>query len=226
MNAPESLIVSEVEYMTADMLPQLSKEESSRLILELIVPLYSQPQRHYHTLSHIHHLLKLLREYRHLISSVETVALAILFHDIVYEPSSGTNEEDSASLFIHQCEIFPAFNNFKDKVVEYILATKSHAVKPEKDNLDLQLFLDMDMAILGSSRREYIQYCMDIRREYEFVEVAVYCRERSKFLAKTLESQRIFHAEVFFNLLENLARSNIKWEQGILLSGTLVSLES
>ena len=70
---------------------------------ELILSRYSEEHRFYHTLSHIHNLLTLSNEYKDLLRDKEVVDMAILFHDIIYEPSnhdpSNSNEIQSAIVF-------------------------------------------------------------------------------------------------------------------------------
>ena len=74
-------------------------EKSSSLIWHQIALRYQEKHRHYHHLQHIYDLLKLAERYHDQLKNKLAVYLAIFFHDIVYEPHSSTNEEDSAKLF-------------------------------------------------------------------------------------------------------------------------------
>ena len=64
---------------------------------------YSEEHRFYHTLRHIASLLTMSAEAMKCdppkLSSPDTVDWAILYHDVVYDAKSKTNEEDSADLF-------------------------------------------------------------------------------------------------------------------------------
>jgi hypothetical protein len=60
---------------------------------------YSEPQRAYHTLSHIDALLALVRDRRAELKSPEAVSFAVWFHDIVYDPTAHDNEDRSAKLW-------------------------------------------------------------------------------------------------------------------------------
>lgn len=63
---------------------------------------HSERHRHYHTLSHLAELFSFLDSpYGAEIapSRRPLVEYAIFFHDIIYDPRSRTNEEDSAKLF-------------------------------------------------------------------------------------------------------------------------------
>ena len=65
--------------------------------------------------------------------------LAIAYHDIVYDPSSGTNEEDSALLFLSHLHDDGATASQAAQaarwVVPAILRTKSHSMLPKEDPL-------------------------------------------------------------------------------------------
>ena len=68
-------------------------EEKSSYWLEEILLKYSEEHRRYHTLTHLTALFHLLDEYSHDIKDRKAVILAILFHDIIYDPKSSRNEE-------------------------------------------------------------------------------------------------------------------------------------
>jgi predicted metal-dependent HD superfamily phosphohydrolase len=52
----------------------------------------------YHKRLHVIDCLNQLYEIKHLLQDPDAVECALLFHDIVYDPTSKTNEEDSATL--------------------------------------------------------------------------------------------------------------------------------
>ena len=60
---------------------------------------YAEPQRFYHRMSHVQHMLDLQHKHAAIITKPATLQLATFFHDVIYNPESGTNEEDSAELF-------------------------------------------------------------------------------------------------------------------------------
>lgn len=51
---------------------------------DTIVQRYSEPQRHYHTLSHVYNLFILFDEYLHLLKNPLVCAQAIWFHEYVF----------------------------------------------------------------------------------------------------------------------------------------------
>ena len=92
------------------------------------------------------------------------ICYAILYHDVVHDPRSKTNEEDSVKRWRQYTDkLQGVFADSLEWLVEavssLILATKLH--KPENP-LEERL-IDLDMGILDSDSSEYQQYAEDIR---------------------------------------------------------------
>ena len=152
-----------------------------------LVTLYSEPQRHYHTLAHVHQLLREIEALPLDDGSKEILEAAAWFHDAVYDPMArkGYNEERSAHLFSH------AYVNMVGKLsaIHCILATKDH-VAPEGSNKSLcQTFLDIDLSILGKPEDVYDRYAYQIGQEYiqQNVSCDQYNTGRLAFLNKMIE---------------------------------------
>lgn len=185
--------------------------EIEQTIWTTIESRYCEPVRAYHTLEHINDLIIISRQFRTEFSDYTSVLLAIIFHDIVYDPKSNTNEENSADLFSEFLGDY-LHKSLMTKTVNCILATKSHLPGEDSDH-DLLLFLDLDMSILGREREKYCSYAAKIRKEYSHVEERAFNIGRSNFLRKTLQSSHhIFLTEKFQSLMESKARSNLEWE--------------
>jgi pantetheine-phosphate adenylyltransferase len=58
---------------------------------------YREPHRFYHTLHHLDDLTQQLEAKG--FGDNDILFLATIFHDIIYDPRSATNEEDSAAVF-------------------------------------------------------------------------------------------------------------------------------
>ena len=94
--------------------------------------------------------------------------MAILFHDIIYNPKSSTNEEDSAILFETIFKQYFEKDNFvSKKIFQYIIETKLHQVFDSNDD-DLKLFIDFDLHILNSDRKDYSLYAKQVFVYYTF----------------------------------------------------------
>lgn len=185
---------------------------------------YNEKHRFYHTLTHIHELLLLVKQHRALICDYPSVVLSIFFHDVIYNPRRHDNEEASAEVFKVMMEEsiqnkYP--QSLANKVVKYILETKTHNVLQSSDE-DLRLFIDFDMSILGRDRFTYMKYAQNIRREYIHIPLAEYCKGRATFLRKFLnETASIYATERFQKTHEQAARDNLLWECGLLDCGRI-----
>lgn len=205
--------LSEIDFSTAEQ------------IWKVIVEKHSEPQRFYHTLQHIHELYE---NYQRISSAISpdarsTVLWTIFFHDIVYDPLSKTNEEDSAFLFKTLLQPYLA-NELVADVKHYILATKTHqesALSTTDENL--RIFLDLDLGILAANAERYSQYAQQIRQEYIHFEDSAYRQGRSQVLLGFLggdSTQRalsesvpaLFTSIPFRDVWGPLAVQNIQWE--------------
>jgi predicted metal-dependent HD superfamily phosphohydrolase len=82
----------------------------------------------------------------------------------------------------------------------------------------MNIFLDLDLLILGMEREQYVKYAKNIRKEYDFVPDDIYAKERKIILNQYLNSQFIFKTKNFRDLFEKQARNNIKFEIDNILS--------
>ena len=63
-----------------------------------LVAMYSELHRHYHNQNHIANCLAEFDRVKSFVDNPPAVELAIWFHDAVYDPRAGDNEERSAEL--------------------------------------------------------------------------------------------------------------------------------
>lgn len=82
-------------------------------------------------------------------------------HSVVYDPKSGSNEEDSEALFRNFSEAVGLSASDSTTVSDYIIATKRHSVSGSDDQ-DLRAFIDLDMAVVGRERSEYLTYASQV----------------------------------------------------------------
>jgi predicted metal-dependent HD superfamily phosphohydrolase len=164
---------------------------------------YSEPHRRYHTLEHIRELLALLPD------AGEEVLAAVWFHDLIYD-RRGANEERSADV-AHEALVDLRFPRATvDRVTKMILATRDH--DPGDLPAEAMLFLDADLAILGSPRERYREYAEAIRVEYSWVPDDVFRASRDGVLRDFLAKPFIYRTNVMQQRFENQARDNIAWE--------------
>lgn len=184
--------------------------------------LYLEPRRHYHTLRHIKELLDhmdaAMQSGSVVIEQPHAILLLIFFHDAVYNPEAKDNEERSADMFHEFCRQSAGCipDSIKNLVSDGILQTKNHLVCPSGAHKDIQLFLDMDLAILGANKERYMQYMQEIRREYQHVPHDVYGKARSHVLQGFLGVEHLYRTAYFRETLELRARENLRYEIAVL----------
>jgi len=172
-----------------------------------VIRCYTEHHRHYHNLDHVNRLLALCDELE--INDLHVI-LAVFYHDTIYHPGNSNNEEKSADFARESLGRLGVVRGRVDRVCVMILATANHLV-PQEDPLT-QLFLDLDMAILGSPREEYQAYAEGVRKEHHLVPDFVFRKYRKKFLKSILAAESIFQTDLFREKYEAAARANIEWE--------------
>lgn len=193
------------------------KEEIKDQLWDEIVYRYSEQHRYYHNLNHIAHLYSLLDKYIGKITSPAVMGFAILYHDVVYDTYSDDNEEQSATFAEAHLRQLNVNASLIDSVKTFIKATKDHTI-PEGTSLqtDLSLFLDSDMAVLGTDEEMYKLYSGKIRQEYSKYPDNVYREGRKLALQNIIAAESIFFTDVFKDEMEQKARENINREVSLL----------
>jgi predicted metal-dependent HD superfamily phosphohydrolase len=172
---------------------------------------YQEPQRHYHTLQHLEHMLGLV----YASGNAQPAALwATWYHDVVYQPGRSDNEARSAELARATLQALSVDHSVIARTEQIILATRSHTF----DGVDavLQGVLDADMAILGAAPARYHEYCEQVRREFSAVPGLLFRRGRRRFLEQVLAQARIFATDWFWQRFETQARANLASELAAL----------
>jgi len=180
-------------------------ERAGREVWEELVERYGESWRHYHTLEHIADCLERLDAWKSLAQRPEEVELALWFHDAIYVPWKGSNEEKSAELARRRLEALGVPAKRRERIASYILATKTH----EPADGDLGLLLDLDMSILGAPADRFDLYEQQIRREYAFVPRPLYRRKRRALLHELLNRANLFNHSPIRAELEERARKNL-----------------
>ncbi|MER3479799.1 MAG: hypothetical protein C4327_04765 [Meiothermus sp.] len=166
---------------------------------------YGEPHRSYHNLYHLEALFQALEP--HPVREKAALELAVWFHDAVYDPTRTDNEEESAALAVRSLAPMGLSPALVGRVVEVILATKTHrATDPS-----VALFLDADLSILGSDAKTYLRYARAIRQEHAWMPEELYRAGRARVLEGFLRRERIYQTEPF-RRLEEAARQNLAEE--------------
>ncbi|KWT98082.1 MULTISPECIES: dephospho-CoA kinase [unclassified Variovorax] len=189
-----------------------------------LVAAYSQPHRRYHTLAHLHAMFERLDQVGSNVSHPKALALAIWFHDYVYEVDDryGDNEARSVKAMsdVLRRSGSPLLYEHEQRssvvalAAEFILATKGH--QPASGYLqsrpaalaDAQLFLDIDLTILGKGPAAAEQFDQAIRHEFSRYGDQEFARGRVQALTTFLERDQVYFTPTFAHL-EEAARANL-----------------
>lgn len=185
-------------------------EAYAQSVFDKLTTEYASAARCYHNLSHIHSLLNLYDACEHDPARADAIRCAIWFHDGVYDTRRKDNEERSADWAAQFLQNIKAPDELIAGVRRLILATKRH--EPDALDEEWRIFLDLDLAILGSEAKVYQRYAAAIRREYAWVPSFLYRRERRKILANFLDRKTIYVTATIFRQYEQQARCNLQTE--------------
>jgi predicted metal-dependent HD superfamily phosphohydrolase len=176
-----------------------------------LVSAYTAPDRHYHDLRHIEALLRLAEACADAIIDREAVEAAIWFHDAIYDTRRSDNEERSAALAVARLAGMADEDRIA-RIAAMIRATAGHALPELPDaatRRDYALFLDMDLAILGSAAEEFDAYEAAVRREYDWVPEPQWKLGRHAVLTQFLARPAIYATQRFQASHEAAARRNL-----------------
>ncbi|WP_030165001.1 hypothetical protein [Streptomyces sp. NRRL S-813] len=175
---------------------------------------WQEPQRHYHTLTHLTAVLEhvdVLEEYA---ADPDTVRLAAWFHDAVYLPERSENEERSARLAERALPEAGVPEAKTAEVARLVRLTVTH--DPADDDPDGQVLCDADLAILASAPSGYAAYAAAVREEYHFVPNDAFREGRAGVLRQLLALPHLFRTPYAQRHWEATARYNITSELEML----------
>lgn len=181
-----------------------SDEDSIDQYWSFLEKSYTSKSRYYHNLDHLENLLADFNQLNDSTETADAILFAIFYHDIVCVAGRSDNESKSAQIFLDVIEK----TNFNQAalVQEMILASKSHL--PSGDKI-INVFLDLDLGILGYPSEQYLEYAENIRKEYSHLPLLIFKMGRKKFINKKLNQKTIFITTHFFEKYEIQARKNM-----------------
>lgn len=186
--------------------------EPSGALIGSLKTRYAEPQRHYHTWAHVEALRGHFDSVQDKFHDATGVLWALYWHDAIYDPQAGDNEDKSADLLLAQAPQALAERSLK-LAERVIRATQKHQVPAglsDQDAADLALFLDIDLSILGAEDKIFDAYEAQIRAEYAFVPIDIYRQARAGILKGFLQRERLYFSDHYHNLWEIRARDNLR----------------
>ncbi|MEU6575587.1 hypothetical protein [Streptomyces sp. NPDC046805] len=157
---------------------------------ERLLARWQEPQRHYHTLTHLTAVLDHVDALAQYADDPDVVRLAVWFHDAVYLPERSENEERSARLAERALTEAGVPAGKVAEVARLVRLTVTH--DPAPDDRDGQVLCDADLAILAASPSAYAAYTAAVREEYHFVPNDAFRAGRGAILRQLLDLPRLF----------------------------------
>ncbi len=179
-------------------------------LLGELLTVWSEPHRHYHDLRHLGECLALWTRWQSHCQRPAEVALALWFHDAIYDPKASGNELNSAAWATRSLIRAGVDSDTAQRVHDLVMATQHEAPATVESNPDAQLLIDIDLAVLGSPPERFERYDQDVRKEYAWVSGLRYPQARAAVLQSFLERPRLYHSESAAQLLEAQSRINLQ----------------
>jgi predicted metal-dependent HD superfamily phosphohydrolase len=171
-----------------------------------LVQRYSEPSRAYHTLRHIEECFAQFDRARDLAQAPGEVAVALWFHDAIYDAHESDNEQQSAAWAVAALQTVGAPPAVQANIRALILATQHRG---EPASADAALVVDIDLAILGAPAGRFVEYEEQIRQEYVWVETEQFRAARARILRQFAAKPCLYRTEFFRRRLEQQARANL-----------------
>lgn len=190
----------------------------SSMLWQDIASRYNEPQRAYHSLQHIQQLFAQFEKIKQHLYEPNIIALALYYHDVIYDPTRLDNELKSAKYAVEALSKY-IDDEKRQHIYKLIMMTASHQIDELADSnksSDAAYLLDMDLSILGAPWVEYEKYAQAVRQEYAHVSDIKYRAGRASVLNSLLAHPTLYITDYYYERLETKARINIKREITLL----------
>jgi len=187
----------------------LGASHAADTVLDELFTRHREAHRHYHTLTHVAHVLRTAGELMAAVPVADprAVRLAAWFHDAIYDPRSATNEDDSAALAARLLPGAGASAECVHAVARLVRVTAHH--DPSTD--DEAVLVDADLGVLAAEPTGYDAYAHQVRAEYAHLDDATWQHGRALVLQRLLDRPRLFHTAPM-RAHEQRARANMAAE--------------
>ena len=191
----------------------------SQALWQALVKYYDEPIRAYHNLNHLRQLFDQFEQVKSHLQQPAIVALALFYHDIIYDPKQSDNELKSAEYAVTHLQDYFTPEQCQ-RIYALIMMTATHQIDDNEDNIldgntlnsDAAFLLDMDLSILAADWADYQRYAQAVRQEYVHVANDDYRKGRIAVLEGLLAHDRLYLTQDYHQRLEQIARENIRRE--------------
>ncbi|MEZ0093885.1 hypothetical protein [Streptacidiphilus sp. EB129] len=171
---------------------------------------WSEPQRRYHTLSHLAAVLAEVDRLADQADHPDAVRLAAWFHDAVYAPDRSENEERSARLAERVLPEAGVPAAVVAETARLVRLTTAH--EPADGDRNGAVLSDADLAVLGGPEPAYAAYAAAVREEYAFVPDPDFRAGRAEILRQLLAQPRLYRTPAARAAYADRARENLTTE--------------
>jgi pantetheine-phosphate adenylyltransferase len=144
---------------------------------------WKEPHRFYHNMGHLTSLIKQIETSDLTYNEKIILEIAAVYHDVVYNPRSDSNEKDSVEIFKSHC----LKENENTKLIcNIILDTANDEPNEELGKLNV-MFHAMDRSVLKGNFKELFVWEKKIFKEFQYANHKTYKKYRLEFLNKQIE---------------------------------------
>lgn len=221
-----------IERVLLSMLPKAFAPDAdaiSRMVLMPAILQYAAPGRFYHGLDHLHECVASipawLFAFRESVNQDEleqtiwTMALGLLYHDVVYDPKAKDNEYRSAVTLLNNVKQYNAYAasmglpEMDPTGACRLIRLTTHQALSEEPSASEKVALDIDLSGLGKDRHTFLKNERNIRLEFGHLSYEEWVDGRLKFINHFLKNRpTIFNTDhCRFGDAENQARRNLEY---------------
>jgi predicted metal-dependent HD superfamily phosphohydrolase len=168
---------------------------------------YAEPQRYYHTQQHLRECLALFAQLENIAERPAELAMALWFHDAIYDPQAHDNEQRSADWATKSLQQNGVAAEAVQRIQQLILITQ-HSSLPQTP--DACLLVDIDLSILAAAPARFAEYEAQIRAEYAFVPDIVFREKRQAVLQSFANRAQIYSTDHGQQHFEAAAKVNLQ----------------
>ena len=193
----------------------IGDDVAAREAFDEVVARHREPHRRYHGVRHVtwvvRHVCDLCDHVP--VADMDAVVAAAFFHDAVYDPRGGDNEERSAQLAERVLEELGWDAARRRAVGAMVRATATHSAPADTDT---GVLLDADLAVLGAEPAAYQAYVTGVRTEYAHVDPEAWRAGRAQVLRGLLAHRPLYATSLARGRWEARAAANMTAELATL----------
>jgi predicted metal-dependent HD superfamily phosphohydrolase len=198
--------VTDLSRRFGELLRRLGAAGDPRPLADAVLAAWAEPARRYHDLDHLRDCLAELDGAPADGADRDRVEAALWFHDAIYDPRAGDNEDRSAEWARRALAELGIRPVVADDVARLVRLTRH--TDPASDPSG-RLLCDVDLAILGREPEAFDAYDRHIRDEYAWVPEPDFRAARTGVLAGLLARSPLYQTEHFRHRYEAAARKNM-----------------